>query len=170
MDCRHLCQVDAGLPCLVSGTAALAEPAPAVAWWWPSQPASQPSYSSFEVRTDSTVLGSDSCISGTCCFSWWGLGDTLTSWCHSVHFCKGGNHSVFSRGLLWEWRSRFHLWHGCIPLSLKVEQLVTSFSNLPAFCMHVRDMMCWVVILTCFHMVRLPGSPSWSGALSMQCG
>lgn len=41
MDCRHLCQVDAGLPCLVSGTAALAEPAPAVAWWWPSQPASQ---------------------------------------------------------------------------------------------------------------------------------
>lgn len=34
------------------------------------------------------------------------------------------------------------LWHGCIPLSLKIE-LVTSSSDLSAPCTHFRDRMCW---------------------------
>lgn len=31
-----------------------------------------------------------------------------------------------------------HLWHGCMPLSLKAEELVTSSSNL-VLCTHLRD-------------------------------
>lgn len=94
LDRRHLCQVDGGLLCLVF--LALLPWQNQHLLWHSGDPPSQPGCSSFEVRTDSTILGSDSFISGTCCFSWWGL---------SVPFCKGGNHSVFSRGLLWEWRN-----------------------------------------------------------------